>query len=429
MLCLHNFIAMKNVFLILLSHVAFIVTAQQNVQTEYDKAQKLLEQKDFFAVRDLVNSGASFSNFHKLVLQANLDNAFNRPASSNEKIAKAFSGFSSHINDSLKLAMLRLKHANHARLFEYAAAHQTTKQILSAPSRFLTDEEADDFRNMANIWTLLEGQPKQQVVIGQAGFVQMTRDKANLANLPINANAATIDFIFDTGANLSTVTETTAAKMGMNVLGGNIEVGSITGTTVKAKMAVCKAFALGNIVVKNAVFLVFPDDALAFPQIDYQINGIIGFPVLEAMHEIQITKADAFIIPHRVTPKSGQEMALDFLIPVIRLGDEYYTFDTGAVGTSLYPKYFEKHKAEIAGNYQETDIEFGGAGGMTSKKGYVVTFRPVINANTLSIDNVQLLTESTGEGSYHFYGNIGQDLIKQFEKMTISFSGMFIRFD
>lgn len=423
---------MKKILLVLMLYLAcYPVTAQKNTSNAaYATAQKMIGAKDYFNARDYISQNARhFSKIENLVLKANLDNIFNNPLLSNESIAKVFKESGKVMGDSLKLGLLRLKHANHARLFEYADAYKTAKQILAGPSKFLLEDETADFTNMANIWSLLESQPKQEVIINQAGFVQMTRDKANLANLAVKANAATIDFIFDTGANLSTVTQSTAEKMGMNVLGGSIEVGSITGAVVQAKMAVCKEFALGNIVVKNAIFLVFPDDALAFPQIGYQINGILGFPVIEAMGEIQITKADEFIIPHRVTPKNGQEMALDFLIPVIKMGDEHYTFDTGAVGTSLHTKYFEKHKAEITSKYKLSDIEFGGAGGMTTVKGYVINFMPTINGKTITIDNVQLLTEDTGKGDKFFYGNIGQDLIKQFDKMTISFRGMFIRFD
>mgnify|MGYP001166229050 CR=1 FL=1 len=423
---------MKKIVVFLMVCLAFSrLNAQQNkISDRYRSAQKMLQARDYFKAEDYVyQNDKYFSRFESLVLQANLDNIFNSPALSNEKIATLFNEFGKGMGDSLRLGLLRLRHANHARLFEYADALKTANQILSGRSKFLTKEEADDFRNMANIWILLQKQPKQEVVINQATVVKMSRDKANLANLPVKKGAVIIDFIFDTGANLSTIIESTAAKMGMNQLGGSIEVGSITGAKVKAKMALCPEFSIGNIVVKNAVFLVFPDEALAFPQIDYQINGIIGFPVIEAMGEIQINKADDFIVPNTATPISGQEMALDFLIPVIRIGDEHYTFDTGAVGTTLYPKYFEKHKPEIIATYKESDIEFGGAGGMTTKKGYVITFAPLINAKIHSLENVQLLIQQSGDEEKFFYGNIGQDLIKQFEKMTISFRGMFIRFD
>jgi len=389
----------------------------------------MLKEKDYFRVEAFIrNNDKQWSDFEKLVLNANIDNIFNRTSASNVKIGQLFAKYPSQMPDSLKAGLLRLKHANHARLFEYADAYTTATEIISKYKGEISVSEMADFQNMAEIWKLLSNQPKQEIV-NKGAAIKMTRDKAQLANLPVRSGTATSEFIFDTGANLSTVTETTAKQLGMKLLGGKIEVGSITGNKVDAQMAVCPVLEIGSISVKNAVFLVFPDEALAFQQISYQINGIIGLPVVEAMGEVQITQDDQFIVPTTFTPESGNDMAFDFLTPVINIKGDAYTFDTGAVGTSLYNKFFEKHKQEIMANYKETELEFGGAGGMVKKKGYKITYSPDISGKKLTINGVQLFTEKPGEDDKPFYGNIGQDVIKQFGKMTINFKETFIRFD
>ncbi len=63
-------------------------------------------------------------------------------------------------------------------------------------------------------------------------------------------------------------------------------------------------------------FLVFPDEALAFPEIGYQIHGIIGFPVIEGMKEIEITRDDRFIVPDKRSTFSERNLAIDFLTPL-----------------------------------------------------------------------------------------------------------------
>ncbi|RTZ46153.1 hypothetical protein EJ377_17055 [Chryseobacterium arthrosphaerae] len=50
----------------------------------------------------------------------------------------------------------------------------------------------------------------------------------------------------------------------------------------------------------------FADQALSFPQISYQINGILGFPVIEALKEVQLTQDDYFIVPEKETKISGR---------------------------------------------------------------------------------------------------------------------------
>lgn len=404
--------------------------SKQQDKGEYKAVQRLIENKDFFSARDRAQANLHrLRTYHSLVINASIDNAFNRPQQSNSNIDLILTGHAAKLTDSVRLELLKLKQANHARLFEYDKAAMVTNEIIHKYSAILKEEDIADYRNTGNIWHALKGQPKQELIISGDTRMKMIRDKVNLTNLEVSAGGALTGFIFDTGANISTVTKSTAEKFNMVMLDAKIEVGAITGAKVNSGLAVCPEMRIGNITVKNAVFLVFEDKDLAFPQIDYQIHGILGFPVIEAMKEVQITTTDEFIVPETQSSYEKQNMALDFLTPVIQIEGGYYTFDTGAAATSLYRKYFEKHKAEIEASYSQTELHLGGAGGMKTFKGYKITFSPVINNRQLTIENVQLHTEKIDEKDDLYYGNIGQDLIKQFSKMTINFESMFIKFD
>lgn len=421
---------MKKVLLL----IAFLVTlvSYPQIQTEQASAaftsiKKILAEKDFFSAREYFDEKPElFSVNEKLIVKAYLENAFNDPGASN-MYCKKIANFSS-LPDSLQLDLLRLRQENHGRLFEYDQAYEVTRQILDRYKGGMKPEEIADYENMQVIWKALSGQPKQIVKIKGTAKIKMSRDKAKLANLAVESVGNTIDFIFDTGANLSTVTRTTAEKFGMQILEGQIEVGAITGVKVMAVLAVCPEFHIGSITVKNAVFIVFPGDALSFPQIDYQINGIIGFPVIEALNEIQITQSDEFIVPENPTHSNARNMALDFLTPLIRINGEHYTFDTGATSTALYSKYFAKHKDAIEKDNSLADIKLGGAGGVLEKKAYKIDFTAAIDKTEVVLKGVEVYTEKLDENENE-YGNIGQDLVRQFQKMTINFDEMFIRFD
>lgn len=399
-------------------------------QSYYDTVYGMIKEKDFFTARD------TFKVYeHKIeppynfILQANLDNVFNKLESSNEKIDLIFKEYSNSVPDKIKLELLEIEQANYGRLFEYEKASDILEVMLEKYLQLMDKEIADDHMNTQLIWDALSGQPKQEVIVTQDTSIKMIRDKAQLTNLKVEQGSTAIDFIFDTGANFSTVTQTTAQKLHMKIFDTTIEVGAITGLSVKSQLAVCPEFSIGGIVVKNAVFLVFPDEALAFPEADYHINGIIGYPVIEALKEIQITRQDEFIVPKKPTDHKLRNMALDFLNPVIDINGEYYTFDSGAVGTSLYKKYIDKYHDSIVGIYEEKELELGGAGGMLTKKGYSVVFSPVIEGRRLEIKDVDAYTEKIAEKENSYYGNIGQDVIKQFEKMTLNFEYMYIKFD
>jgi len=402
---------------------------QQSLE-HYNEIYSQLKEKDFFKARDAFEKNKKhIAKPYSLVLQAELDNAFNRLESSNKNIELVFKEYANVVPDSIKLELLETEQGNYGKLFEYDKAHNVITKMLDGYTQFMTEDEEADYRNTLLIWSAFKDQPKQEVIVKETTTIKMIRDKAQLTNLPVRVGSTVIDFIFDTGANYSTVTQTTAKDLNMKMLNGTIEVGTITGLTVNSQLAICPEFSMGGIVVKNAVFLVFPDEALSFPQADYHINGIIGYPVIEALREIQITRNDEFIVPKKPTDYHIQNMALDFLNPVIDINGDYYTFDSGAVGTLLYTKYIDKYKDSIIGKYEETDLEFGGAGGMKSKKGYIIVFSPVISGKQLKIDEVRAFSEKIDDKENHFYGNIGQDVIKKFEKMTLNFESMYIKFD
>lgn len=57
----------------------------------------------------------------------------------------------------------------------------------------------------------------------------MAQDKAGLKNIKVATENDSMDFIFDPGANISTISQSAAAKMGMKIVSANIKVGAITG--------------------------------------------------------------------------------------------------------------------------------------------------------------------------------------------------------
>ncbi len=396
----------------------------------FSQVDSLLQLKKFFAARDTFRLVApELTRFHQLRAGAELDNVFNRLQASNGKIDSLLGDYPDKLSDNDKYHLYRLKQMNHSKLFEYKQANEALYEMLTHYKKDMKEDDVKDFQNTKKIWASLVDQPRQVITIQDNTTLPVTINKLGLPTLLLIQDTVAIDFIFDTGANFSTVTESIAKKLNMHLMDTTlIDVGSITGEKVKSRIGVCPEFNLGNIKVQNGVFLVFPDAALAIPQANFQINGILGFPVIEAMKEIQLTKAGQFIVPLKKSSNPEQNMAINFLTPVIYLDGENYTFDSGANSTTLYDNYFAKHKNDIETVYKETDLTIGGAGGNKTKRGYYISFKTTVNGKPVTLDSVQLFKESLKNDNY-FPGNIGQDLIKKFDKMTLNFESMFIRFE
>lgn len=215
----------------------------------------------------------------------------------------------------------------------------------------------------------------------------------------------------------------------MKLLAGDIEVGSITGKKTKANIAICPQFTFGTIKVTHAIFLVFEDSALNFPQIEYQINGILGFPVINALREIEITQEGTFIVPKEETVnRFPSNLALDELTPIIHIDGKNYSFDTGADQSMLYPNYYEENRDSINKLYKPVKIRMGGAGGIKEMDGFIISKSFQNQGKQVVLEHLQLIKEDTADHQ-GIYGNIGQDFIRQFKKMTLNFHQMFILFN
>ncbi|MGO3707806.1 aspartyl protease family protein [Mesonia hippocampi] len=402
-------------------------------QTEGDNFSQiysLIQQRNFFKAKDVYNSNKESLSFsHQYFTEVCIDNAFNKLNESNGKIQMLIENYQKELSDSLKLHIYKLKADNSLKLYEYKKAKNAIEFILKEYTKLLDEETANDYKNSLKIWTALENQPKQKVVARGENKLKLIKDKADLKNLRVSNAKDTLNFIFDTGANLSTTSKSVAERFKMTIIPTDIEVGSITGIKVSAQLAICDKLTLGNIDVYNIVFLVLEDKGLYFPQIDYQIYGILGFPLIEALKEVQITKDGYFIVPKKETRlEASSNMAMDGLTPLIQIEDKHFTFDTGATNTILYSNFYTANRKEIDSNYTETTVKFGGAGGNKDFEGYKIDYSFNLLGKRVNLNDISLLKSDVSINK-KVYGNIGQDVIKQFDKMTLNFNQMFIKFD
>jgi hypothetical protein len=126
-------------------------------------------------------------------------------------------------------------------------------------------------------------------------------------------------------------------------------------------------------------------------------------------------------------------MCLDGLHPLIE--GEYrnrrliFAFDTGANRSDLYPPFYKAFEEEIKANSTSRVDKTTGAGGSREVPVYgVKNLEMKFSDKAAQFPELRVQTEYTNDKSRYFYGNIGQDLIKQFETMTLNLESMSITF-
>ena len=422
---------MKSIEKIVIQVIFFLTLISANAQetNSFQEIYDLVENTNYFKAKELFElNKLRLTNVQQLYVEAALNNAFNQLEESEKAIDEALNR-KERITDSLFYKLAEIRCDNAIKLYQYKEAKETILAILRDYKQFLTAEDVLDYENSLKIWSALENVKPQTVEIAGRTEIQLVKDKAGLNNLKVSGKKKSFHFIFDTGANLSLTTMDIAKQLKMKVIPVEIDVMTITGTSVVANLAVCEQLTIGNLSIYNAIFLVLPDNSLTFEEVDYQIYGIIGFPIMEALNEIQLTKDGRMIIPAiETTWNESSNMAMNGLTPLISINNKHFSFDTGAVKTMLYSAYYLENKEEIEQNYSSAKISFGGANGMAEFDGFLIDYTFDIGGKEVHLHNVDLLKDKIKENE-SCYGNIGQDLIQEFDTMIMNFNRMFIKFE
>lgn len=399
------------------------------------RLEDLYRNKQFFDLRDEVGKQKGDKSPELIFYRGAVSNKFNQLKQSiallESYIKTAAAEGDAHLRDAYELLA-----DSYLKTYQYRRSAESFKIILEKFKGQLDAEKANDFENSYKLWSALGEVAPQTVSFAGDTRLRATRDKAALMNVPVEINNQNMNFVFDTGANLSTVTASTAQKLGLKIIEADVSVGSSTDKKVNSKLGVASLMKIGQVTLRNVIFLILEDKALNFPQINYQINGIVGFPVIEAFREITMTRKDEVLIPARRTGKAKfeQNLCLDELNPVLlaTYNDRRmsFTFDTGAQTSALYPAFYKSQEAEIKKIGRQKNVRMGGAGGSREVSAYILQ-KPIlmVSGKPATLRDIEVLTEPINEDSRYFYGNLGQDLIRQFQKMTLNFESMSIVFE
>ena len=408
------------------------VLKNNSIRAADKRLSELLDQKEYFRLEDQLNLFRdSIDNKRRLYFQSFVDNAFNRNAASVAEIETLLKNYDSSLTDSAKAALNLLENDDYFKLFQYGKAAQSLHTVLNRYTAALDSEKVDDIKNDLLIRIALQNIPPQELTIQDSTVIHWKKDKIGLVEFPVKFNAATYDCIFDTRANISSISQTYAAKLGLKMLDASYEEGSgITGIRFKTGLGIADSLYIGNILVRNAVFQVMPDSILYLAPIKFSLNIIIGFPVIAALKEIHLYKNGTMIIPLTPSKNTLHNLALDGLDPVISLktGNDTLCFhlDLGAASTDLYYAYFEKYKPQILAQGYLKTVEYGGAGGSQKKNVYVLPkFSLYLQNREIIIDSVNVLTQKIFPKE-RFYGNLGQDFTNKFNEITLDFTYMYI---
>ena len=388
----------------------------------WEEVLRLRGARDYFTLRDRLAVPRDLSSPPALFARALVQHAFNLPAASNETIGALLAGAA--LPDSLNTELRRVRMANDLRLSAYATGLLATDTLLAHPGR-LDSATSRDIRNTQRLFRALAGTAPQTVEIRGPTSLRLERGLA-----PVLVNDSLRYYSFDTGANLSTLMRSEAAALNLHILPAGIELGTATGRRVTAELAVADRVTIGSLYYRHVVFLVLDDSLLTFPG-GFRIPGLIGFPVIEQMGEVQFGRTGELIVPDTRLRRSPGNLVLEELTPLVRVrwngAPLICGLDTGAGTTVFYEPFYRRFKTWIDSAARLTSRRTGGAGGIRELSVRVLPpVRLSLGDTITTLDSADVLLQPIVPMASENYRdcNIGRDVLNAFSRYVLDFRDM-----
>lgn len=414
--------------------LAFQGCSLKNDDKELDRTLlSLLKSKDYFKLRSEL-----FQNLEKLPVEKQLyyktyiAQAFNSGSESNEYADILLKEHEHQISDSVKAELLVIKANNYIHSYQYAKASELYSVLLNDYKSVSDSAEIADFQNVKSLFGTLAEVAPQTMCLKSDVTIPAYRNKFNHLMIPVKLGGIADEFIFDTGANISTISESSAVKLGCRIFESDVEVGTSTDIKLRTKLAVSDSVYVGEILFKNVIFLVVPDSQMNFPSINYEIHGIVGYPVISQMGEVRMRKDGTIFVPVSPQDLKLNNVFMEGLNPVVQFISNadtlLLTLDTGAKTSELSCKYYNNHKAFVEQNGKLQTSQRGGGGGFVESEEYIISnFAYKIGTKSNVLPSISVLTTEL-DFNKNFDGNLGQDVFMQFDEMILNFKYMYVDF-
>jgi predicted aspartyl protease len=421
-----------------------LITAATIVSTTLESNARDEAAKDDDTVLDGFIQERSYSELARQLLsaklvpserdyfQAILDDRTNHPEHAAAELEKILPELKKTSAQRAAVALETLAY-DYFDLGHYADAGDTLSVLLKDFAAELSPAAKQNITNDRNTFELLRGAPFQTISGARNFKVAVQRDPINDIDVPIGVGSKTQWWIFDTGANITTISRSSAKQLGLTLSKGHASTQSgATGNQVSLSTTVVPELHFGSAVLHNVVSLVMDDKAL---DVDlgknghYRIQGILGYPALAALGSFTMSGNEMTVSPEAQPSTGSAKLYIEGLTPLVEATVEgkelLFQFDTGQSGAELSAKYVRTFPQQFA-SLKAVNAGIGGAGGVRSLTAYPLP-ELVLHLGTAAAIFSNVTAVSQDRGVYpqdEFFGNVGQGLLQQFRTYTIDFTRM-----
>lgn len=318
---------------------------------------------------------------------------------------------------------------------DYAAAAEATSRqrtlLDQEPAAAAHPQDAADAARMHGVARQLARVQRQQVASFEPSPAQTRRDKVGLRRADVMVNGTTQEMVLDTGANLSVVSRTTAKRLGLRLLDGEVHVGSASRDEVPTLIGIADELSFAGLRLRNVGFLVLDDAGLELPVPGgYRIEAILGFPVLRELRRIR------FELDGQLVPEPGMRGTTEAPGNLRIIGSDLFVnarvnglpvalhLDSGASASSLSPLFARRHP-ELTHGLPTRQEHFASAGGATSRRSAVLPAAALeLDGKTVALEQIAIGLDESADVETRQFGVLGGDVLGRFSYWRVDFERM-----
>ena len=165
------------------------------------------------------------------------------------------------------------------------------------------------------------------------------------------------------------------------------------------------------------------------------INGIIGFPIVKELGTITIEKDKLTFSKELEANTTEKNLFVDELRAIVMLTYKGKTlpfnFDSGAKESLFNKAFYETFKTDLdrMGTLENSKSSSAGAEVVSTEVLVLKDQQLYLGKKLIQLPKMEIDQKNYGVYGEVNFGNIGQDVLGQFEKVVISFDGNYLRLE
>jgi clan AA aspartic protease (TIGR02281 family) len=290
-----------------------------------------------------------------------------------------------------------------------------------------------DVQNMRPLFAGLSRYPDQSLGKKHSTKVSGATVSREWLTIPVSIHGKALNWIVDTGANISGISEAEARMLGLSIGDEQANFQDANGGSAAVRTTVVDRLEIGDMEIRNVPFTVIPDSQPPFNEMQPGTRAILGFTFLSALKAIGWTSDGTFEIGFPSGPNENMQANLwfDGLSPVTRVRfqnrDLDFALDTGdGAGTQLWSRFAADYASLVKEHGTKSTRKVTQMGG--SKERDIVSL-PELELQVGGFDTVLKPAEvfSKPVGNDSRYGLLGMDLLTQARTVKVDFRSMTVQ--